>query len=119
MEHVNMSAWESIIADQLQGMGFELEAVERHNSPGADPDGGQRFLADVKTRARHSVYEACGKDRRRCPCALEDRKSTRLNSSHVAISYAVFCSKKKTTTKPCTCPPADEVHWTVHCSPTI
>src|SRR5690625_5624998 len=25
-----------------------------------------------------------------------DRKSTRLNSSHVAISYAVFCLKKKT-----------------------
>src|SRR5207253_7171118 len=28
----------------------------------------------------------------------EDRKSTRLNSSHVAISYAVFCLKKKTPT---------------------
>src|SRR5207253_4189643 len=28
-------------------------------------------------------------------CANEDRKSTRLNSSHVAISYAVFCLKKK------------------------
>src|SRR5690625_5464175 len=27
--------------------------------------------------------------------ADEDRKSTRLNSSHVAISYAVFCLKKK------------------------
>src|SRR6266508_5220809 len=27
--------------------------------------------------------------------AWEDRKSTRLNSSHVAISYAVFCLKKK------------------------
>src|SRR5207253_9892198 len=27
--------------------------------------------------------------------ALGDRKSTRLNSSHVAISYAVFCLKKK------------------------
>src|SRR5690625_6375062 len=27
---------------------------------------------------------------------LVDRKSTRLNSSHVAISYAVFCLKKKT-----------------------
>src|SRR5690606_40040273 len=26
-----------------------------------------------------------------------DRKSTRLNSSHVKISYAVFCLKKKTT----------------------
>src|SRR3989442_11586119 len=28
---------------------------------------------------------------------LEDRKSTRLNSSHVRISYAVFCLKKKRT----------------------
>src|SRR5699024_5336356 len=28
--------------------------------------------------------------------ALRDRKSTRLNSSHVSISYAVFCLKKKT-----------------------
>src|SRR3712207_7369764 len=27
--------------------------------------------------------------------ALEDRKSTRLNSSHANISYAVFCLKKK------------------------
>src|SRR5690625_6965809 len=30
---------------------------------------------------------------------LLDRKSTRLNSSHVAISYAVFCLKKKKTQK--------------------
>src|SRR5690625_6541189 len=29
-----------------------------------------------------------------------DRKSTRLNSSHVAISYAVFCLKKKTKAIP-------------------
>src|SRR5262245_63393941 len=28
---------------------------------------------------------------------LGDRKSTRLNSSHLGISYAVFCLKKKTT----------------------
>src|SRR6266540_1828541 len=28
--------------------------------------------------------------------AAEDRKSTRLNSSHITISYAVFCLKKKT-----------------------
>src|SRR5439155_23339260 len=38
--------------------------------------------------------------RRRPACAgsrapMGDRKSTRLNSSHVAISYAVFCLKKK------------------------
>src|SRR5690625_6766945 len=32
---------------------------------------------------------------RRAQVVRKDRKSTRLNSSHVAISYAVFCLKKK------------------------
>ena len=32
-----------------------------------------------------------------------DRKSTRLNSSHVVISYAVFCLKKKTMTQQAGC----------------
>src|SRR2546430_7327125 len=44
-----------------------------------------------------------------CDAGLEDRKSTRLNSSHSQISYAVFCLKKKkkrirtsrATTHPC------------------
>src|SRR5437899_5366157 len=31
--------------------------------------------------------------------ALQDRKSTRLNSSHLGISYAVFCLKKKSITQ--------------------
>src|SRR5256886_12678343 len=31
----------------------------------------------------------------------QDRKSTRLNSSHSQISYAVFCLKKKTNTSAC------------------
>src|SRR5699024_12449233 len=35
----------------------------------------------------------------------QDRKSTRLNSSHVSISYAVFCLKKKSETDQF-CPPA-------------
>src|SRR2546430_10476363 len=30
-------------------------------------------------------------------CMIQDRKSTRLNSSHSQISYAVFCLKKKIT----------------------
>src|SRR5688500_10783655 len=34
-------------------------------------------------------------ERTRLPRALQDRKSTRLNSSHLVISYAVFCLKKK------------------------
>src|SRR5207249_7995133 len=35
-----------------------------------------------------------------------DRKSTRLNSSHVSISYAVFCLKKKNMTAKTECHPA-------------
>src|SRR5256886_13702170 len=35
-------------------------------------------------------------DRELAPQDPEDRKSTRLNSSHSQISYAVFCLKKKT-----------------------
>src|ERR1035441_10777741 len=33
-----------------------------------------------------------------CQPARRDRKSTRLNSSHLGISYAVFCLKKKNPT---------------------
>src|SRR5437667_8070896 len=33
--------------------------------------------------------------RGRSPARFADRKSTRLNSSHITISYAVFCLKKK------------------------
>src|SRR3712207_6883810 len=45
----------------------------------------------------------------RLAAAREDRKSTRLNSSHANISYAVFCLKKKKTTKDnCTLSSIDE-----------
>src|SRR5699024_11000565 len=42
------------------------------------------FLKDHKLQSHKFVYE------------YGDRKSTRLNSSHVSISYAVFCLKKNT-----------------------
>src|SRR3989442_4801076 len=48
----------------------------------------RRCAAAARTVDRSGGVSACG---RRCP----DRKSTRLNSSHVRISYAVFCLKKK------------------------
>src|SRR5256885_11591263 len=40
-------------------------------------------------RARHQLAHRA--------VLARDRKSTRLNSSHLVISYAVFCLKKKTT----------------------
>src|SRR5207249_9648499 len=38
---------------------------------------------------------AAGRTREPAAASPRDRKSTRLNSSHVSISYAVFCLKKK------------------------
>src|SRR5256885_12095373 len=46
---------------------------------------------------------------------LKDRKSTRLNSSHLVISYAVFCLKKKKK-KECTCIIMYNPRVTVACS---
>src|SRR3712207_7475949 len=42
----------------------------------------------------------------------EDRKSTRLNSSHANISYAVFCLKKKTKNKQSYCQQTSATHNT-------
>src|SRR5256885_8593929 len=47
---------------------------------------GRRHLQRPRHRPRHQRIE------------LLDRKSTRLNSSHLVISYAVFCLKKKNAT---------------------
>src|SRR5438874_10464456 len=45
-------------------------------------------LSDARDLLQRKAFDAA---------LLEDRKSTRLNSSHVEISYAVFCLKKKNT----------------------
>src|SRR6266496_4957378 len=49
-------------------------------------------------------------------CIAQDRKSTRLNSSHVEISYAVFClkKKKKNTYKPHRTKKNNTTHTTAH-----
>src|SRR2546426_78953 len=45
--------------------------------------------------SRRSRASACRPGRDLCVLTNRDRKSTRLNSSHLVISYAVFCLKKK------------------------
>src|SRR5690625_6110244 len=50
------------------------------------------LLTELRSR---EYYEKPTAERKRKRAAAIDRKSTRLNSSHVAISYAVFCLKKK------------------------
>src|SRR5438034_4867194 len=46
-------------------------------------------------RAEHLSVDLRAVARRKRHGLREDRKSTRLNSSHTVISYAVFCLKKK------------------------
>src|SRR2546427_2953013 len=51
---------------------------------------------DVLTAVRCPTLLLCGREDTWSPLARhKDRKSTRLNSSHSQISYAVFCLKKK------------------------
>src|SRR5260221_12135387 len=46
-------------------------------------------------RGQQRTFRSAGAARRNVLCWPQDRKSTRLNSSHTVISYAVFCLKKK------------------------
>src|SRR2546430_5331207 len=61
--------------------------------------GGGRVRAGRALRGRPRAEIRDGGDRRGAPGPDRDRKSTRLNSSHSQISYAVFCLKKKKNTQ--------------------
>src|SRR5438552_10085621 len=55
------------------------------------------FRSARRRHHRRSGRRPRREERRRLPAGVRrDRKSTRLNSSHQIISYAVFCLKKKT-----------------------
>src|SRR3989449_4715109 len=78
--------------------GQHLSRLEREHAlvPGADD------------HAFRGIHGALGQAGARVGAAVRDRdrKSTRLNSSHGYISYAVFCLKKKKTYAPSTSPSA-------------
>src|SRR3712207_8423755 len=63
----------------------------------ADALGGRVFVGD-EFGSTLTVVEG-GRRVAQVPTPLQDRKSTRLNSSHANISYAVFCLKKKNKSK--------------------
>src|SRR5690606_39306276 len=76
--------------DQRESTRAPVDLRRRHalEDDGAerDPEDGQASLAHPGTLDPLGVADSLRR---------EDRKSTRLNSSHVKISYAVFCLKKK------------------------
>src|SRR2546430_8386195 len=76
----------------------EIYTLSLHDAlPISLPAGGYRHRRRLPsepagfTRHRRAGEQICGHDASR-----KDRKSTRLNSSHSQISYAVFCLKKQT-----------------------
>src|SRR3712207_8676169 len=72
----------------LRGRGENLPRDGARHDAGGGVGGGRRPRARVARAARAVKAPAAGAPAR-------DRKSTRLNSSHANISYAVFCLKKK------------------------
>src|SRR3712207_7939588 len=58
----------------------------------------QACLSDSDTDSCTTEYNQQGNGKREYTAWHRDRKSTRLNSSHANISYAVFCLKKKNKT---------------------
>src|SRR5207245_9436786 len=73
----------------LRGRGRVPLPAPAGSGPGAGQGRAGRLLRGTNLRELRPV-------RRRRSAQGEDRKSTRLNSSHGSISYAVFCLKKKT-----------------------
>src|SRR5207249_9088765 len=75
--------------DEMVDPGDEAErlpgAGSRHHEDGTE----RRFDGEALLRKRVEIHEG-NLDRSRLDLSLRDRKSTRLNSSHVSISYAVF-----------------------------
>src|SRR3989454_4985111 len=70
---------------------FRSSAGVEHAEQGRDPaEGGA--VADARGHRDHGHGDEPAHD-------AGDRKSTRLNSSHLVISYAVFCLKKKKNKK--------------------
>src|SRR5207249_7998433 len=71
------------------------------------PRQGSHRLAPVRFVVRWHFWKIASPAQQRRLKEKSDRKSTRLNSSHVSISYAVFCLKKKMLNSEYCIPPLD------------
>ena len=88
------NAYESVLSSGIDGSTttITLDSVVGLREPDGylvlDPD-------DAAKREFIKYASIVGNTLQGCTRGLADRKSTRLNSSHTVISYAVFCLKKK------------------------
>src|SRR5947208_10486174 len=73
----------------------EIYTLSLHDALPISRARGARALRALRSGHSRAPIERLRESRRACAAGDIDRKSTRLNSSHQIISYAVFCLKKK------------------------
>src|SRR5688500_6218513 len=74
---------------------FPYTTLFRSSIIGANKPGDETFLVRFISSDKIETVQDFTANKEMLMDGLEDRKSTRLNSSHLVISYAVFCLKKK------------------------
>src|SRR5438445_5642527 len=78
---------------------FPYTTLFRSEREGEGEHRERRYPDRLVLEPRPRREELAGQGGERLPSPKEDRKSTRLNSSHANISYAVFCLKKKNNSR--------------------
>src|SRR3712207_2117889 len=81
--------------DFISGMGIALEAFENALNDLKEGDKFDFILTPAEAYGDYNEEHVTDLDKAIFTRDGKDRKSTRLNSSHANISYAVFCLKKK------------------------
>src|SRR5690625_4949776 len=105
-EHMDvLASTRAVVKDALDRLGYSNEVYELLKDslrmltvriPVKMDDGSTKVFTGYRAQHNDAVGPTKGGVRfHPLVTQTEDRKSTRLNSSHVAISYAVFCLKKK------------------------
>src|SRR5699024_11746189 len=107
---INMSKehWDNSFSDkdfvygetENEFINHKSNIIRQHSKIGCFAEGEGRnavYLATLGHDVTAYDQSAVGLEKTNKLASQQDRKSTRLNSSHVSISYAVFCLKKKRT----------------------
>src|SRR2546430_11424504 len=99
--------FEILVVRELRKVGLDVAELRIHRRATL-PEPERGYLLELKgvltgTTGPRRALIACRRQQgvigRAAVESLRDRKSTRLNSSHSQISYAVFCLKKKNNTR--------------------
>src|SRR5690625_5842995 len=95
LRSLRLGEFDVLVGINLLREGLDLPEVSLVAILDADKEGFLRSRTSLIQTIGRAARNVSGQVHMYADVVTEDRKSTRLNSSHVAISYAVFCLKKK------------------------